>query len=61
MNSSYAFLWISRIDLCKRVIFHRVFKNKTESMIQDRNRLIAKMDDKYQATQPYPKPYLEMR
>lgn len=26
-NSSYAFLWYTRMDVCKRVIFHSVFKD----------------------------------
>lgn len=26
-NSLYAFLWYTRMDVCKRVLFHRVFKN----------------------------------
>lgn len=27
-NSYYAFLWYTRMDLCKRVMFHRVFHSK---------------------------------
>ena len=61
-NSYYAFLWYSRMDVCKQVIFQRVFKSKMVNRLQpDLDRLLEQMKDKYQAALPYPEPYLEMR